>query len=546
MSNVCVIALASASIFVSSRTFGTGFADAVVAYNRGSAYASGFTNSASALSAPTSTATPFSPPFRTNQIVSIGAGGFLSLHMSSPIVHSPANPYGVDFQIFGNSFFIITNGNYSGGGVTDGSVYANGASTRVDVSADGTTWYTLNPEQSPVIGNLLPTDGAGDPGLPINPVLTNADFAGLDPTGIRQLYAGSAGGAGFNLAWAQDTNGNHVDLPIARFVRVDVLSGKAQVDAVSTTRAAATVIAQDFALDPAQDGWRIFGETNLFHWNPTNQNLEVTWDSSQPNSYFYHPLGTILSRQDDFSIAFDLRLDDVGPGPDTNMASTFPIAIGFVNLDETTQTYFLRGTGSNSPDLGEFAYFWDSGFGATCWPTFVDTNSTFNYNSAADYAIFALTPGDGYHVCMTYTASNQTVVGTVTNFEQTAGVRITQLLNVNFSDFRLGTVSISTYSDAGQDPQYAGSVLAHGTADNLVITVPTPPVQDLGGGTTNGFWQVHFLGQTNWLYTLERTADFRSWTSASGPVSGTDGAMFIADTNVPAPSTFYRVRAHRP
>lgn len=171
-----------------------------------------------------------------------------------------------------------------------------------------------------------------------------------------------------------------MDLPVARFVRMDVLSGKTQVDAVSTTRSTATVVAEDFVLDAAQDGWGIFGQTNLFHWNPTNQSLEVTWDSSQPNSHFYHPLGTILSCQHDFTLAFDIRLNDIGPGPDTNMASTFPIAIGFLNLDKATETNFLRGTGSNSPDLGEFAYFWDSGFGAICWPTFVDTNSSFNYN----------------------------------------------------------------------------------------------------------------------------------------------------------------------
>ena len=536
----------SVGVLLNLTVLGADFADKVVAYASGAGFAAGFTNPVSALGAPTSTTTPFSPPFRTNQIVSIGAGGFLTLHMCNPIIHSPASPYGVDFQVFGNSFFIITNGNYSGGGITDGSVYANGASTRVEVSADGAIWYPLDPQQAPAIGNLFPTDGTADPGLPVNPALTNADFAGVGLSGIRQLYAGSAGGAGFSLAWAQDTNGNRVDLPIARFLRMDVLSGKAQVDAVSTTRPTATVIAEDFVLDPAQDGWRIFGDTNLFRWNSTNQNVEVTWDSSQPNSYFYHPLGTILSRRDDFTLAFDVRLDDIGPGQDTNMASTFPIAIGFLNLDEASQTKFLRGTGSNSPDLGEFAYFWDSGFGATCWPTFVDTNSTFNYNSASDYAVFSLTPGDGYHIIMTYTASNQMVVATVTNFEQTAGTRITQLLNTNFADFRLAAVSISSYSAAGQDPQYAGSVLGHGTVDNLVVTVPTPPVQELLGWMTNGFWQVQFVGKTNWVYTLERTTDFGSWTEASTPISGTDGALFIADTNPSPPSAFYRVQAHRP
>jgi hypothetical protein len=55
----------------------------------------------------------------------------------------------------------------------------------------------------------------------------------------------------------------------------------------------------------------------------------------------------------------------------------------------------------------------------------------------------------------------------MTNFEQTSGVRITQLLNTNFADFRLGSISVSSYSDAGQDPQYAGSVLAHGISRTM-------------------------------------------------------------------------------
>src|SRR5260221_93203 len=408
MLKVPFVALATAAVVTTSITHAAGFADAVVAYNPGIGFAIGFTNASSALGDPTSTANPFSPPYRTNQIVSLGAGGSVTLHVDGPIVHSPASPYGIDFQIFGNSFFVVTNGNYSGGGITDGSVYGNGASTRVEVSADGVAWFTLNPSRAPTVGGLFPTDGAGDSQVPVNPALTNADFAGLGLAGIRSLYAGSAGGAGFNLAWAQDTNSNYVNLPIVRFVRVSVLSGKAQVDAVSTTRPSATVIAEDFTSNPLQDGWSGFGDTNLFRSNATNQNLEVTWDSSQSNSYFYHPLGTTLSREDDFGLAFDLRLNDIGPGPATNKASTFPIAIGFLNLDQTTQTNFLRGTGNNSPDLGEFAYFWDSGFGATSWPTFVDTNSTFNYNNASDYAIFALKPSDTYNIVMNFTASNQT------------------------------------------------------------------------------------------------------------------------------------------
>jgi hypothetical protein len=308
-----------------------------------------------------------------------------------------------------------------------------------------------------------------------------------------------------------------------------------------------TTLTESFSSNPLQHGWKIFGDTNLFQWDSTNQNLRVTWDSSRPNSYFYLPLGTILTRQDDFSLAFDLQLADIGAGPDTNKTSSFPIAIGFLNLAIATQTNFVRGTGFNSPDLAELAYFWDSGFGATLWPTLVDTNSTFNYVSSSDFAIFVLAPGDWYHLVMNYTASSQTVVFTATNFESTSGVRINQSINTtNFADYRLDTFSITSYSDAGQAPQYPGSVLAHGRVDNLVFTVPAPPVQSVLGLFANGLWQTRFTGRTNWLYTLERTEDFHAWVDISQPVPGQSGLMSVSETNRATPGAFYRVRANRP
>jgi len=78
--------------------------------------------------------------------------------------------------------------------------------------------------------------------------------------------------------------------------------------------ARAATIGENFATNPLLRGWRVFGNTNLFRWNAAGQNVGVTWDSSHTNSYFYMPLGTILNRQDDFSVAFDLQLIDVAAG----------------------------------------------------------------------------------------------------------------------------------------------------------------------------------------------------------------------------------------
>src|SRR5207244_2483354 len=104
---------------------------------------------------------------------------------------------------------------------------------------------------------------------------------------------------------------------------------------------------ENFSSDPAANGWKIFGNPNLFHWDATNHNLRVTWDSSQTNSYFHHPLPTILAKDDDFSLAFDLRLDDIVAGPNTNKASTFQIAVALLNLTDAVRTNFFRGSGIN-------------------------------------------------------------------------------------------------------------------------------------------------------------------------------------------------------
>ena len=49
---------------------------------------------------------------------------------------------------------------------------------------------------------------------------------------IRALYAGSGGGAGFSLGWAQDGNGQSVNLPDVSYVKVDVLSQKIEIDGI--------------------------------------------------------------------------------------------------------------------------------------------------------------------------------------------------------------------------------------------------------------------------------------------------------------------------
>lgn len=305
--------------------------------------------------------------------------------------------------------------------------------------------------------------------------------------------------------------------------------------AVSTARAA--TFTENFSTNPLRNGWHVFGPTNLFQWNPVSQNLDVTWDSTLGNNYFYHSLGTILTRNDDFALAFDLQVNEAeatGYG--------FELSVGLFNLAEATNSDFNRSTGENSPNLVEFDYFPDVGYGPTIWPLFVDTNSLFNYNGSSDYAIYGPIIGDWYHIVMTYSAAGQTMVTTMTNYEGTSGITVIDPLDSSFTDFRVDTLSVSSYQDDG----FGDSVYAQGVIDNFAVTLPPPPVQDLVGSLANGRWLAQFTSQDDWLYTLQRTADFQTWTNVSAQTTGNGTTLYLFDNNPLPNQAFYRVSATRP
>lgn len=231
----------------------TSFADGIISYNPGAGAAPRFTEPAVALGEPSQInpfgepTDPFNPPYGTNQIVSIGAGGWLVVGFHTPLLNHPHNLYGLDFTIFGNTGFIITNEfdlttfDWVGVPATDGSLFGQGSSqTRVAVSRDGVNYFQLDPAQAPPVDNFSPTDGTGDFHIPLDPQLTPAAFAGAGLADIRTLYAGSAGGASFDLEWAIDAAGRPVFLPEIRFIRIDVLSGRIEIDGIAAvTRKAA-------------------------------------------------------------------------------------------------------------------------------------------------------------------------------------------------------------------------------------------------------------------------------------------------------------------
>jgi hypothetical protein len=191
------------------------FADAVLDYDPGLNPAPGYTDASTALASPErftgegvfpGVVSPFNSPFGADEIVSIGVDGWLVVSFDTPVTDDPANPFGIDLLIFGNSFFLdasYPSGIVGGGPVADGGI--------IEVSADCETFFVVPGVQA---DGLFPTLGWLDAGpydavpgrapanftWPVDPTLIAADFAGLAHDDVVAAYAGSGGGAGIDLA----------------------------------------------------------------------------------------------------------------------------------------------------------------------------------------------------------------------------------------------------------------------------------------------------------------------------------------------------------
>ena len=234
------------SLFMTGECFcDSPFATRVVSYIAGTGAATGHRNPQTALGEPTritgtssapETVTPFQPAWMPNQIVSIGAGGSLTLELGQVAIDSPNNPFGVDLIVFSNAFF----SDVSGGQGSPGYCFADGGV--IDVSDDGATWFQIPNTQA---DGPMPTMGFMDAGpfdstpgelstdfrKPMNPAITLYDLQELNYIDVIHAYDGSGGGVGVDLA--------SVGLNQAHFVRIRQIAGATsspEVDAVMVVK----------------------------------------------------------------------------------------------------------------------------------------------------------------------------------------------------------------------------------------------------------------------------------------------------------------------
>ena len=214
-------------------------ASEVVSYEPGAARED-YRNASAALGPPAGDTgfgalTPFNPPFSNEHIVIVGAGGQLTLRLSSPVASRP----GPELGVFVNNGLIDVSPGGTGTAGSPAATFSPPPSALVSVSADGQAFVPLAGGAPVTFGN--PTNAYTDthidnysaplgtqPADFARPFTgTLSDFAGLTYEQMVTLLDGSAGGT-----WL-DVSGT--GLSSVQYVRFEVPQGNTRmvVDAVT-------------------------------------------------------------------------------------------------------------------------------------------------------------------------------------------------------------------------------------------------------------------------------------------------------------------------
>jgi hypothetical protein len=149
-----------------------------------------------------------------------------------------------------------------------------------------------------------------------------------------------------------------------------------------------------------------------------------------------------------------------------------------------------------------------------------------------------LLPGVWYRIALRYDPARR-ALDTFIASNSVPVLTNTVPLGVTSAGFRLDAVAITSYNSTG-----GSSILAHGRVDNVVFSVPEPPrlfITVMSNGP-----QLSFNLATNWTASIERSADFESWTNlfqTNGSGLGALREWTDADANTNA---FYRLNLSRP
>jgi hypothetical protein len=167
---------------------------------------------------------------------------YIVIEFDHPVVDDPNNPWGLDFIVFGNSFYKATSGSYLTGlenpaniVLTDG---LNAEPALVEVSQDGINWYTSDTwaeadSFAPTLGYRLDPANADpslydgnkwwgektDPTYPVPPFAEDNIGVGTNLAQIAAWYNGSAGGTAYDIS-VLDLPATHKGMKWFKYVRI--------------------------------------------------------------------------------------------------------------------------------------------------------------------------------------------------------------------------------------------------------------------------------------------------------------------------------------
>ena len=298
-----------------------------------------------------------------------------------------------------------------------------------------------------------------------------------------------------------------------------------------------------------------FNDIQFWIGSGTNRaGLVVEW--STPETFGG---STVPAPVADKSLVWGYRFDGTATGAQMLAAILAADPRLYVVIDETYGTYVeaigyhLAGGGGGITD-GSFTNFFTNGLltnatvdvdaaapltpGDLYWGGYFGPNWEL-WNELGDVGGFLNSPDCGPNPYWTPNDPNNPYSGVHGQWEYAqTGLDSLLLTNGSWIGF---SVAAGEYEP---DPAAPYNVHKHAPAAPDVSI--TALIKNLAGGFQGGQWRAQFLSCSNWLYTLQRTANFQSWTNVSTATAGNGMNLLLQDTNPPAGRAFYRVKAERP
>jgi hypothetical protein len=217
-------------------------------------------------------------------------------------------------------------------------------------------------------------------------------------------------------------------------------------------------------------------------------------------------------------LAITITLLEIIGGIDPDKPSPMQVAFGFQNRADACSISFNRGTGQDSPNLVEFNYFPDTGYGPTIWPAVFSETSIMNFNGNEDFRIFELPLNETLHIKLFYKSDSHRVTISMTldgiDFGPVTTAKVSTKpspFGGTFTEFYLDAFAISSFSDQDLDPgPFSSSVLAQGFIDNITLSFPSAPILQERHSIGHERWNHDFLSRENWNYALQYKHDFQT------------------------------------